>query len=180
MKKIIALILALTLMLALCACGAKDEAKPESGAADVKLEGTLSEIMAQVYEKAPETEMAMGEPLPIDTADADAVKYYLGLDSAEGIKEAVLSEPMIGSIAYSVCLVRCEEGADVETIKKSISDNVDARKWICVVAEKVIVNNCGDVVILIMADEATATGVYDAFKEIAGEGLGTVIERAGE
>ncbi len=179
MKKIIALVLALTLMLALCACGAKEGA-PEGGAADVKLEGTLSEIMAQVYEKAPETEMAIGEALPIDTADADAVKYYLGLDSADGIKEAVFSEPMIGSIPYSVCLVRCDEGADVETIKKSISENVDARKWICVVAEKVIVNNCGDVVILVMADEQTATGVYDAFAEIAGEGLGTVIERAGE
>ena len=180
MKKIIALILALTLMLALCACGAKEDAAGESGVADVKLEGTLSEILAQIYEKAPETELALSEAIPIDTADADAVKYYLGLDSADGITEAVFSEPMIGSIAYSVCLVRCEEGADVESIKQSISDNVDARKWICVVAEKVIVNNCGDVVILIMADEQTASGVYGAFSEIAGEGLGTVIERSGE
>ncbi len=175
MKKTVALILTLIMLLGLCACKSSD-----AQSSGVTLEGTLSEIMAQIYEKAPKTEMAMGEPLPIDTADADAVKYYLGLDSADGIEEAVFSEPMIGSIAYSVCLVRCEEDADIEAIKKSISDNVDARKWICVVAEKVIVNNCGDVVILIMADNTTATGVYDAFKEVAGDGLGTAIERAGE
>ena len=179
MNKILALILALTLTIALCACGAKEETADQN-TSEVKLEGSLTDIMAQIYEKAPETEMAMGEPMPIDIADADAVKYYLGLDSADGIKEAVFSEPMIGSIAYSVCLVRCEEGADVETVKKNISDNVDARKWICVTAEKVIVNNCGDVVILVMTEAKTAEGIYNAFAEIAGEGLGTVIERAGE
>lgn len=174
MKKVLALIIVLTMLLALCACGAKAPAEDEGS-----LEGTLSEIMASIYEKVT-LEIAIGEALPIDTADADAVKYYLGLDSADGITEAVFSEPMIGSIAYSVCLVKTEDGADVETIKKSISDNVDARKWICVTAEKVIVNNCGDVIILVMADAATADTVYGAFEEVAGGKVGTVIERAGE
>ena len=64
---------------------------------------------------------------------------------------------MIGSIAYSVVLVRMEENADIEAAKKAIKENVNPRKWICaeVAEEDVIVKSKGDLIILIMVENET-------------------------
>ena len=79
------------------------------------------------------------------------VEYYLG--TKVEFKEALASESATGSIAHSVVLVRVNEDADVEKIKKDIKENVDPRKWICVGVEEdeVIVKSKGDLIILIMA-----------------------------
>jgi len=86
----------------------------------------------------------------------DLIVYTIGTKDIE-YKEIYESRPMMGSIAYSVVLVRMEEGADVEAAKTAIKENVDPRKWFCVWVEPedVIVKSKGDLIILIMVENET-------------------------
>ena len=47
--------------------------------------------------------------------------------------------------------------------KKLLMDNANPRKWVCVEAESVVVENVGDVILYIMADQATADAVKASF-----------------
>jgi len=185
LKKILFTLLAAAMVLTAAAC-AKDENPDNAGdttaedtaAEAIVYEGTLEELLAAIYEKSP-MEAMMGN-MPIDLTDADALKYYLGLSDATGIKEAIVSEPMIGSIPYSLCLARVEEGADVAALMQGILDGVDMRKWMCVETDNMIVANHGDVIIMVMNKAAEqgplAADQYAAFAEIVG-GEGTKLSK---
>ncbi|NLE89514.1 MAG: hypothetical protein GX602_01040, partial [Dehalococcoidales bacterium] len=97
----------------------------------------------------------------------DRVAYYLGKDDIQ-FKEGIASEPIMSPGAYSLCLVRVKDGADIEQIKTDIKENVDPMKWICtgVDPSNVIVDNIGDVVFLLMSDQETQT-LYNAFLALA-------------
>ncbi len=122
------------------------------------LKGELSTIFETIYKDS-------GIELPsLDNIvlTKENEMYYIGTTDI-GYTEAVASEPMMSSIAHSVVLLRVEEGADIEKIKETIKSKVDPRKWICVGVEQedVIVDNIGNLVILIMAEESDA--LHDAF-----------------
>ena len=59
--------------------------------------------------------------------------------------------------------LRLPEGADVEAAKQTISDNADPRKWICVEAESVVVENVGEVILFVMGDTNTTNAIRSAF-----------------
>ena len=142
MKKLLIAVLA-TATLMLAACGQKEK----------NVEETLPEIMEKVYAG---TEDNM--PMLAQTEVTDEYKeYYFGTADIE-YKEALASEPMISSIAHSVVLVRLNEGQDAEEVKKTIKDNVNPRKWVCVEVEpqNVHVESKGDLVILIMDNNEPA------------------------
>jgi hypothetical protein len=98
--------------------------------------------------------------------NAENIEYFLGTADID-YKEALASEAMITSIAHSMVLLRANDGADIEKIKKAIKDNVDGRKWICVGVEdkNIVVDNIGNLVILIMDNESKA--LHDSFKKLA-------------
>ena len=82
------------------------------------VEGTLEEIMTKVYAGFGEDELPMLENRPVDATNPDDVAYYLGT-SEISFKEALVSEPMIGSIPHSVALVRLNDAKDAEaTVEK--------------------------------------------------------------
>ena len=109
--------------------------------------------------------------------------YYLGEHRDEMIKQgnisekgssryfgvslefiaAVYSEANQKAVAYSMCLLRANDDANIEQIKTAIKDNANPNKWECVTAEKVIVESNGKYVILIMADSAEAEALKAAF-----------------
>ena len=152
MKKISVLVLVFVLMFTFVACSAPTEEK---------LEGSLTEIMQQVYEGI-DTEL----PSLADTAiTKENSSYFLGVEGMDFV-EGIASEPMISAIAHSVCLVRVEDGSDIEQIKANIKDNVDGRKWICVGVEEenIIVENIGDVIILAMTENSQV--IIDSFKSL--------------
>ena len=125
--------------------------KPEAN-----IEGTLEEIMAKVYAGFGEDELPMLGDMPVDVTDKDAVEYYLGT-SELSIKEALVREPMMGSIPHSVVLVRLNDAKDAEAAVAKIKENANPRKWICVEAKNVVVDSIGDLVILIMVDSEGQT-----------------------
>ena len=186
MKKLISMLLALTVVFCLAACGGNNTPATEAPtvapteapteAPVVKVEGTLEELLNKIVEKQPVE--FMGGTLPIDLTDTSddgkwVVKNYTGLDSADSITEAAFFEPMMGSIPYSMVAVRVADGADIKTVAEGMKNGIDQRKWICVEADDLRVSAAGDTVVLIMvgsahADAATAASITDAFSAAAG------------
>ena len=132
---------------------------------------TLSEIIDMIYEKKPVEISVMTSS--VDLTNADMLKYNTGLDSADKIKEAAVSEAMIGSQAYSLVLVRVNDSADAADVAQSMKDGINTAKWICVQADDLKVSAYNDLVLLIMVDSqlsdtVTSAEITDAFKEICG------------
>lgn len=96
---------------------------------------------------------------------ADKFSWYFGIDAIEGA-EGLASETMIGSIAHSICILRLPEGSDAGKIADSIRENIDPRKWICVEAEKTIVKQKDNIIVLIMTFEDVADAVAANFDSI--------------
>lgn len=166
MKKINVLIALLFTVLLLVGCGSKEK----------NVEGTLDEILTKIYADFKEDELPMLDKINFlekqegttEEEHSDRIKYYIGSDKIQA-KEALASEPMMSSVAYSVVLLRMEEKADIEKAKTEIKENVDPRKWMCVEVPKedVIVKSKGDLIILIMvADETTRTKIETAFDNL--------------
>ena len=142
LKKILSVMIASVMLFSIAACGDK---------APASYAGTLEELTEAIYAQNP-LELSMGPTTQIEISNADTLRYYLGLSDAAGIKEAVFSEPMIGSIPYSLCLVRVNEDADIAAIAQGIFDGIDTRKWMCVEADQLIVAHYADIVLMIMAN----------------------------
>ena len=171
MKKFVAVILALAMVLSMAACGKKTE---ETEAPVLKVEGTMEELLNKTIEQRPVE--FMGGVIPVDLTDTSedglwVLKNYTGLDSAESITEAAAFEPMMGSLAFSMVMVRLAESADAKTVAESMKSGIDTRKWICVEADDLKVAGFGDVVMLIMVNSdsgMTAQSFVDAFAKVAG------------
>lgn len=130
------------------------------------VEGSLEDIMAQVYADIPEDQRPM--MLMNTEINDENIEYYLGTKDIE-YEEALASEPGVGSIAHSVVLLRTKDNANIEEIKDKIEDSVNPRKWVCVWVEEddVVVENNGNLVILIMVeDEATREKLEDSFEKL--------------
>lgn len=102
----------------------------------------------------------------VDISNVDILKSYTGLSSNENIDAVVVSEPMIGSQAYSLILVKVKDGQDANAIAKEMSENIDTRKWICVEAEKLYATSQDNLAVLIMASDEWVTPVYNKLKEM--------------
>ena len=170
MKKVIALVLAVVMAMALVACGGNKEAAAQKA----PLTGTMEENTMKVMEIAPVE--FMGGIIPVDLTDTSedgkwAVQYFTGLSDASKITDVAVYESMMGSQAFSLVMVRTAEGADPKAVAQEMTDNIDTRKWICVGADEKIVAGYGDTVMLIMLDSQlglSAQSYVDAFAQVAG------------
>lgn len=153
MKKIFSLLI--IMLLCLTGCGR-----------EVKVEGTLEELMAKVYEGIAQENLPMG--LTNMEVNEETIEGFLGTKDIE-YTEAIASESMVGSIAHSVVLVRAKDTKNIETLKNTIKENVNPRKWICVGVEKedVIIKNKGDLIIVIIVENAdTRAQLEKGFDEL--------------
>ena len=161
--KVLAVALALIVALGGCAkkqntvCAALEDKSPD-------------EIIEMIYENH-ETGLAV-QTMDVDLTNADTLSYYTGLDDAEGVSQAAVSEAMIGAQAYSLVVVRAENPAQTQTIAQAMRDGINQAKWICVEADDLRVVACGDVIMLVMvssqlSDTVTAQDMVDAFVAVA-------------
>ena len=145
----------------------KQNSKETTNLPEINGQEDLENLVNQVYENA-DQELYNTITMPIDLSDANSVKSFTGLDNGDSLEYAVVSEPMINAQAYSLVVAKVKDGVNANEVAKTMSENVDTRKWICVSAEKLYATNSGNVVFLIMTNEEMATSVYNSFKTIAG------------
>lgn len=172
MKKWIAILLAITMLFTLTACRRKKA---------THLDGTMQENANKILQANPVE--FMGDFFPVDLTDTSedglwALKNATGLTSAEDITDVAVYEPMTGSQAFSLVLVRVAENADAKAVAQKMKDNIDPNKWICVRADEVKAAGYGDTVLLVMLDSnlgKTAQSYVDAFQTVCGGKLDFVI-----
>ena len=178
MKKMISMLLALVLVLGLAACGnntpATETPVETPTEAEKHVEGTMEELANKIVEIQPVE--FMGGTMPVDLTDTSedglwAIQYFTGLSGAEQIADVAVFEPMMGSLPFSMVLVRTAEGADVAAVAEGMKTGIDQRKWICVEADDLQVVSFGDVVMLIMVGSdtgLTSQSFADAFAQVCG------------
>lgn len=135
---------------------------------DGSLEDIMSDLNTYVFEGVADDQKPMLDNFDVLEMAPDNIEYYIGTSEIE-YEEIYASEPMMSSIAYSVVLVRMKDGADVESAKQEILDNVNPAKWFCVEVPKedVIVKNRGNLIILIMvADSEFREKLEKGFDEL--------------
>ena len=170
MKQTTALLLAVMLVFTFVSCG-------KAGNGEGTL-GTPREIIKKIYrEKSVKLSVQTDD---IDITEPYALKYDTGISDASKIKEAAVSEPKIGSQAYSLAVVRVKDAADAEEIAREMLDGIDTGKWICNCADELRVAVHGDVVMLIMLDSAygvSADEIVNAFRTVCGGNLDLVLKK---
>ena len=166
MKKFISVILMAALALSLfAACGKTDDAPKGADLSGESAEALVNKI----YEtKVPEFALMT---MPVDLADAEMVAWQTGVSDPALLKEAVISESMMSSQAYSMVMVRVNDAAKAEEVAQMMLDNIDPRKWICVAADDIDAAIYGDLVLFVMIDSGFGIPAADfigEFKTIAG------------
>lgn len=134
--------------------------KPSQPEKPAQTEKSLSDLMTSILSGVETPGYAITE------LAAEQYPLYLFIDQPKGA-QAVTADALIGSIAHSVVLMRLPDGSDVSGIAKSIKDNADPRKWICVEAEKVIVKTKGDLVLLVMSTTDIADAIAANFDALS-------------
>ena len=98
--------------------------------------------------------------------DESNVESYLGSSDIK-FKEGLCSVPMMNAIPYQLVLVRLDENADVEAVKKEIKENANPRKWVCVEADEVDVESIDNTILFLMGEKQDATPIKEAFMNLA-------------
>ena len=121
--------------------------------AEPQPDAELSEMVDAIYNVQPVDLMGM-ETVAIDLTDESWYGYLAGLtaDNVDKVDAAVVSEPMTGSQAYSLVLLRLKDKADAREIADSMEENISMRKWVCVEADKARVVSFDDKLLYVMAD----------------------------
>ena len=149
------------------------ESESEAAATDenvLQLDAELSELLDKMYAvKGPDFDV---ETDTVDFDDEYAVSSYTGLtmDDVKKLDAAIVSEPMMGSQAYSLVLVRLKDKADAADIAQKMADGINPRKWVCVEADEMTVVSKDNIIMLFMADHELY-GMDDAvaaFTEVCG------------
>lgn len=113
----------------------------------------------------------------INLKESELVESLTGLKSTDDINTLIVSEPVMGSQALEVAVIKTKEKTDNEAMMKNIKDNVDMSRWICVSAEKLYIVNSGDVIFMVMADDDWAKSIYDEFVKYMDNKVGKTLEK---
>ena len=113
----------------------------------------------------------------INLKESELVESLTGLKSTDDINTLVVSEPVMGSQALEVAVIKTKEKADITSMMQNIKDNVNMRRWICVSAEKLYIVNSGDVIFMVMGDNDWAKSIYDEFVKYMDNKVGKTLEK---
>lgn len=87
--------------------------------------------------------------------------FSTGLTNATGVAAAGSCVPMMMTTAYSLVIVTLEDGADAQAICKDFENNLDWRKWVCVAPSDALIAQKENMLLCLMAADATFAGTYD-------------------
>ena len=138
-----------------------DEYVPQPTVMGEVAEPLLTELLA-ILADMPDSDSFTIMPVVKD----EDLAFALGLSSGEGIAEAAQCAPMMMTTAYSLSMVRLEEGADPDAVCADFAANVDWMKWVCVMPNNAMVAVKDDLVLCLVAEgqlySLTAIGIENA------------------
>ena len=137
----------------------------------------MKAMIEAIYEKSMPESKGEFDAQIMDISDDYTFNRFTGLKSNENVEAFVISAPFINVNPYEFAVVKAKAGADIESMKQEMYDNLDMDMWICVSAEKLYITNYGDIIVAIMGIEDDATTVYNAFKEYVGNSIGKELEK---
>ena len=165
MKKVFSLILVLTLVLTMTACGGK---KQEATEPAVEVPASALEILETVWamygadEKFPVIGGDMGHPVndapgSYDLADEN-ISYTLLIpaDQLKNVAEAASMVHMMNANTFTCGVFRLAEGISAADFGKAMQDAVMNNQWMCGFPETLVIQNIADTYVLV------AFGVNDA------------------
>lgn len=153
---------------------------PEEGAAEATPEEAvpsayLSGLVEELYQAHP-LDLMMLETRAVTDDDPSWLAYQTGLGEewAGKIDEAVISESMTGSQAYSLVLVKMPSAEDAEAVAQAMLDGIDMGKWVCVRADRARAVTLGEVAVLAMADSSLVDvdALVEQLPAVAGAEIG--------
>ena len=171
MKRILAAILAVTMVFGLTACGKKDDNKEtttpvasESTTITPEFtEGTAGETLWNTFLTAvKENEAATPEEIANTIITTPVIPFMGGAMAVEpgflagfneeisGFEKGATFGPMMGSIAFVGYVFEMEEGADLNAFMDNLKAKSDPRWNICVEAEQTVVGAYNDYVFFLM------------------------------
>lgn len=175
---IVAALVIVAIIVSIVVIAGKNNTSKQTGI-EVKTTAQMKEVFEKINKNCEEKLPGL-EVQELDISDEEMFTYQTGLKSNKNIQSAVISQPFISSQAYLAMMVKVSEDANIEEVKKEMIDNIDMNKWICVSAEKAWATNYGNIIFLVMSDEAWGKTTYDEFKKVIEGKVGKELEREGE
>lgn len=182
MKKIAFVLTLVLAMSCFAGCGSKPAettVPTETTAPAAAPEGTTEELMYKLYENVTVELALVNETTEGSLADAEMFTYVTAIESMEGIVDATVSMPMMGSQAYHVVLVRAESNEKAAELAQVMYDNMDMARWVCVCATEKQAAVCGDLALFVMLDPqygVTCDQIVEAFTAVCGGAVDNVIK----
>ena len=159
MKKILAILLTVVLVLSLTACGNNPVSDTEkTDKAEVSVKNSL-EILNSVWNSYPEDEkfpvlggsdnatMDAPDTFPID--DADILDSILGFpaSSADSIDDAASLIHAMNANTFTCGAFHVKNADDISALTEAIKDNIFQRQWLCGFPDKLVIVTIGDYVV---------------------------------
>lgn len=116
-----------------------------------------------------------------DVIPAEQAYGYIGLSEEEynaNVVDSAFYESMIMPATESYCLVKVNDNADVATLKQTIFDNANPRKWVCTSAERVVVIDSDRYILLAMGRVDSVDSMVEQFTAYFGGNVGEMLDRA--
>ena len=151
MKKLLALMIAISMMAVLAGCGSKngDAVSPEFESAE--------DLLSQVYDSYDEAEkfpiaggdsenMNMDEPGEFDIEKTEELEAMLGfpVDKIGNIDEAASMLHMMNANTFTCAAYHLTDNADMDELAGALKDSILARQWICGMPDTLIIADAGD------------------------------------
>ncbi len=178
MKKVLAILMALVMVLAFAACSKEpvneepgteaetvaDEVVSEEASEEAVSGDTVAQTLAAEFKALAATEtdaQAIADKLAQSAAVAAIgpatmpveAGFLTGFDNAEitGFEAGVMFAPMIGTIPFVGYVFTLADGADADAFVKTLEDNANLRWNICTQADEMVAVAEGNVVFFVMA-----------------------------
>lgn len=158
MKKLTAMLLALMLVLSLCACGNNDSgAASSNGAASAPVAASAEEILDTVWGTYAEDEMfpIMGgnadnadweSPAAMDLANTEELTYFLYLpaDQIALVDDCANMLHAMNLNTFTAGSFHVADAANVQTVVDALKDAIMNAQWMCGFPEQLIIVTVGE------------------------------------
>ena len=177
MKKIVALLLAMTLALSLTACGGGKTAETTKDDTEGKTAVDILTDSWAVYEEAEKFAIAGGDyntmvpdaPGAVDVSDGETLDALLGFpaDSAGLIDDGASLMHMMNQNTFTAAAYHVTKADDVQTVADAIKENIMNRQWMCGFPDDLVVYSVGtNYVVAVFGAEDVVDNFEDALEEV--------------